>query len=517
VILAELVEARATTFGDKSVFRFLDTGADWSFADLARRARRVASQLAAVEAGARVGIIAEDRAAFCDAFFGAHARGAVPVPLGLAGTVGSDPWRAVARDRIEHFGLTAILTQPGAADGLRTALAPTTGVGVDGDRGEPVAELGASPHAFVQPSSGTTGDPKGVVVGHAALLANLAAIGEHWDLGADSIGLSWLPLFHDMGLIGTTINAVYQGGTLYQWPTASFLRSPGRFLQLVDELDVSAAVAPPFALQLVTRRQQRRASTMDLSRVHSVLVGAELIRPEVLDELTSTFAPLGLAPGALTPTYGLAEATLGVTAVPAGAGYRVVDADRHPAVSCGVPLPGVEVATTPEGEVLVRSPGLMDGYLGDPDATAAAIVDGWLHTGDTGVVVDGELVVLGRTKEMINRGGLRLPASDFELALAGVEGVLPDRIVAFADTDGGQERVVVLAESRWTDRAGEAVLAARARLADAGLTVDVVELVRPGSIPRTTSGKLRRGAARDLWRAGQARASVADRALAVDD
>jgi len=483
VIVAELVEARAATFGDKSVFRFLDTGADWSFAALARRARCVAGQLAGLEAGARVGIIAEDRAAFCDAFFGAHARGLVPVPLGLAGTVGS----------------------------------PTRVLGVDGGRGDPVAELGTAPHAFVQPSSGTTGDPKGVVVGHAALLANLAAIGEHWGLGADAVGLSWLPLFHDMGLIGTTINAVYQGGTLYQWPTASFLRSPGRFLQLVDELDVTAVVAPPFALQLVTRRQQRRGSAMDLSRVRSVLVGAELIRPEVLDEFAATFTPLGLPPGAVTPTYGLAEATLGVTAVPLGAGYRVVDADRHRAVSCGVPLPGVDVATTPEGEVLVRSPGLMDGYLGDPDATATTIVDDWLHTGDTGVFVDGELVVLGRTKEMINRGGLRLPASDFELALAGVEGLLPDRVVAFADTDGDRERVVVLAESRWTDRAGEAVLAARARLADAGLTVDVLELVRPGTIPRTTSGKLRRGAARDVWRAGQAGASVADRAVSVDD
>ncbi len=502
--LSELLETRAAEFGAKSVFRFLDSGADWSFTDLERRARRVATQLADVPPGARVGILAEDRAAFCDAFFGAHARGVVPVPLGVAGTVGTEAWRAVARDRVRRFGLAAVLTDPGAVDGLAPALAPTPVVGVDGEHGDPVRALGVAPHAFVQPSSGTTGDPKGVVIGHGALLANLAAIGEHWDLGSTDVGLSWLPLFHDMGLIGTMINALFLGGTLYHWPTASFLRSPGRFLQLVGELDVTMTVAPPFALQLVARRQQRRVSTVDLSGLRSILVGAELIRPEVLVDFNAAFAPYGLRPTAVTPSYGLAEATVGVTAMPAGSAFRIVDLDPHPAVSCGSPLPGVEVACTEAGEVVVRSPALMEGYLDDPAATAATVVDGWLHTGDTGALVDGELVVLGRTKEMINRGGLRLPASDFELALAGVDGLLPDRVVAFADTDGPAERVVVLAESRWTDRAGEAVLGARARLAEAGLPVDVVELVRPGFIPRTTSGKLRRAAARDAWLASRA-------------
>jgi acyl-CoA synthetase (AMP-forming)/AMP-acid ligase II len=142
---------------------------------------------------------------------------------------------------------------------------------------------------------------------------------------------------------------------------------------------------------------------------------------------------------------------------------------------------------------------------------------GVLHTGDTGVLVDGEVVVLGRTKEMVNRGGVRLPASDFELALQGVDGLLPDRIVAFADTEAGSERVIVLAESRWTDRAGEAVLASRARLVEAGLPVDVVELVRPGFIPRTTSGKLRRAAARERWRADEAVDSAAERVVGITD
>ena len=272
-------------------------------------------------------------------------------------------------------------------------------------------------------------------------------------------------------------------------------------MQLVAELGVTIPIAPPFALQLVTRRQTRRPATVDLRRVRHLLVGAEQIRPEVLDEFTHAFSSCGLGAGVISPTYGLAEATLAVTANPPGVPYRVVEVGRHRLVACGRPLPGIDVQLSEDSELLVTSPALMDGYLDDPGATAATMSDGVLHTGDTAALVDGEIVIVGRQKEMINRGGLRLPATDFELALAGVEGILADRVVAFADLTEAGERVVVLAESRWTTRAGEAVLAARARLADAGLPADVVEIVEPGFIPRTTSGKLRRAAARTQWRA----------------
>jgi Acyl-CoA synthetases (AMP-forming)/AMP-acid ligases II len=500
--LSELVAVRAEERGDHAAFRFIDSGTEWSYGELAERSGRVGGFLAArgLVPASHVGILTDDRATFCEAFFGAHAAGVVPVPLGIAGRVGSISWRAVLRDRVARFGLGAILTDPARVTELASALAPTPVFGIDGGVGSP-AEFGdPAPHAFIQPSSGTTGDPKGVVVSHRAVLANLAAIGQHWELGPDDIGLSWLPLFHDMGLIGTMINAIFQGATLYHWPTASFLRSPGRWLQLVAELGVTIPIAPPFALQLVTRRQQRRPSVVDLGCVRHLLVGAEQIRPEVLDDFSAAFAPMGLGPGVISPTYGLAEATLAVSANPAGAPYRVVEVGRHRLVSCGRPLPGISVSLTGDQELVVRTPALMDGYLDDPVATAAAIGSGELRTGDTAAILDGDVVILGRQKEMINRGGVRLPASDFELALAGVDGVLPDRIVAFADVDETGERVVVLAESRWTTRAGEAILASRARLADAGLPVDVVELVPPGFIPRTTSGKLRRAEARERWR-----------------
>jgi acyl-CoA synthetase (AMP-forming)/AMP-acid ligase II len=500
--LVELMEEQAVRYDRTPLYRYLDTGLEWTFADLAVRAARVAGQLASggVEPGARVGILAADRAAFSDAFFGLQHLGAIPVPLGIAGKVGSEAWTALLADRVARFGLVAVATEPAVAPELAAVVAPARAIGVDGERGNPVPPGPASAIALVQPSSGTTGDPKGIVVSQRALLANLAATEEQWELDASDSGLSWLPLFHDMGLIGTVINALHLGGTLHHWPTESFLRSPSRWLSLVGELRITVAIAPPFALELVTRRMRRRGGDVDLSALRHLLVGAEQIRPEVLEAFTEVAGPCGLAPEALCPTYGLAEATLAVSATPAKVPYRVVEDERHRFTSCGPPVPGVEVALDDAGELLVRSPGVMDGYLDDPEATAAALAGGWLHTGDAARIVDGEVVIVGRRKEMVNRGGQRLPASDFELAVHGVDGVLPDRVVAFGDRGPDGERVVLLAESRRRGaHAGEIVLALRARLADAGLAADVVELVRPGFIPRTTSGKLRRGAAHDAW------------------
>lgn len=503
--LAELVEARAARYDGKVLYHYLDSGEEWTYAQLPVRAARVAGQLAAVGVvpGARVGVLADDRGVFSDAFFGLQHLGAIPVPLGIAGRPGTDAWAAVPRDRVERFGLVAIATDSATAAALVPALGRTPAVAVDGGRGNPVPAGPPDPVAFVQPSSGTTGDPKGIVIGQQAVLANLATIREQWDLSDRERGLSWLPLFHDMGLIGTVLNALFIGGALYHWPTESFLRSPGRWVTLLGELGVTAAVAPPFALELITRRWRRRGGEADLRALRTLLVGAEQIRPEVLEGFAEVFEPLGLHAHALCPTYGLAEATLAVTATPRDTRFSTFDDGLYRWVSCGRAVPGVEVRVDDgTGELLVRTTAAMTGYLDDPVATEAAFTEGWLHTGDAAQIVGNEVVIVGRLKEMINRNGARVAASDFELAAHGVEGVLPDRVVAFGDVGPEGERVVLLAESRYRSaRAGEVVLALRARLADAGLPADVVELVAPGFIPRTTSGKLRRGAARDAWRA----------------
>jgi fatty-acyl-CoA synthase len=503
--LVELMDERATRLDANVLYDYLATGEQWTFAQLPVRAARVAGQLRAVGVapGERVGILAEDRAVFCDAFYGLAHLGAVPVPLGLAGRAGSESWCVVLRDRVERLGLVALATDAASAAALGTAVPEIRAVGVDGSRGNPAPAGPVSPIAFIQPSSGTTGQPKGIVISQAAVLANLSAIREQWQITESDSALSWLPLFHDMGLIGTVINALWSGGTLHHWPTESFLRSPGRWIELLGELGVTFAIAPPFALELVARRWRRRGGDADLSSVRHLLVGAEQIRPNVIEGFAEVFEPLGLRAEALCPTYGLAEATLAVTAKDGGTRFRTVEDGLHRWVSCGSAVPGVAVRLADEtGELLVRTPAAMTGYLHDPEATEAAFDGEWLRTGDVAQMVDGEVVIVGRLKEMINRNGQRIAASDFELAVQGTEGVLPDRVVAFGDVGDEGERVVLLAESRYRSaRAGEVVLALRARLADAGLPADVVELVPAGFIPRTTSGKLRRGAARELWHA----------------
>lgn len=501
--LVELMDERGTRLDRNVLYSFLATGEQWSFAELPVRAARVAGQLggAGVAPGERVGILAEDRAVFCDAFYGLQHLGAIPVPLGLAGRAGSEPWCAVLRDRVERLGLVALATDEASATALGPSVPEIRAIGVDGARGNPAPAGPDNPIAFIQPSSGTTGHPKGIVISQAAVLANLHAIREQWEITESDSALSWLPLFHDMGLIGTVINALWSGGTLHHWPTESFLRSPGRWVELLGELGVTFAIAPPFALELVARRWRRRGGDADLSSVRHLLVGAEQIRPSVIEGFAAVFEPLGLHPHALCPTYGLAEATLAVTAKPLGSRFRTVRDGIHEWVSCGRAVPDVTVRLDPKtNELLARTPAAMTGYLHDPDATAEAFDGEWLRTGDVAQIVDDEVVIVGRLKEMINRNGQRIAAADFELAVQGTEGVLPDRVVAFGDVGETGERVVLLAESRYRSaRAGEVVLALRAKLADAGLPADVVELVPAGFIPRTTSGKLRRGAARERW------------------
>ena len=418
----------------------------------------MAGQLAAagVGPGEHVGILAEDRAVFCDAFYGLQHLGGIPVPLGLAGHPGSDAWSAVLRDRVERMRLVAIATDDDSATALRAVIPELRAVGVDGSRGNPVPPGPPSPVAFIQPSSGTTGAPKGIVISQAALLANLHSIREQWQVTEADSGLTWLPLFHDMGLIGTVINALWSGGTLYQWPTESFLRSPGRWVELLGELQVTFAIAPPFALELVARRFRRRGGEADLSSVHTMLVGAETIRPGVIEGFAEVFEPLGLPPDALCPTYGLAEATLTVTAKPRGTRFVTVKDGLHEWVSCGRPVPDVEIRLDPEtSELLTRTPAAMTGYLDDPEATAAAFDGEWLRTGDVAQIVDGEVVIVGRLKEMINRNGQRVAASDFELAVQGTEGVLPDRVIAFGDV-GPEGSASCSSPSRATERARRA-------------------------------------------------------------
>jgi fatty-acyl-CoA synthase len=353
-----------------------------------------------------------------------------------------------------------------------------------------------SPAAFVQTTSGTTGDPKGVVVSQRAVLAHIDTLRETFAAGPQDRALGWLPFFHDMGLIGTLLAPLVIGLRSTLWSPAGFLARPSEWFAMVEHTRATIAPVPPVGLDLlakVARRRPVRAGA--LTSLRALLVGSEAVLPATLAAFSRVATPAGLRPDAVLPVYGLAEAVLAVSARRPGDGPRLVDVAGAPHVTCGPAVPGTELRVE-GGELLVRARARMSEYLDDPVATAAALDGEWLRTGDHAVLDGDEVVVLGRLRDAIDRDGQRTPALDYEQAVATVEGVRPDRVVAFSVPRGGREIVVLVAESGRHRDGGRVVLDVRRQLADAGLAVDRVQLVPVGALPRTTSGKVRRTEAR---------------------
>jgi acyl-CoA synthetase (AMP-forming)/AMP-acid ligase II len=390
--------------------------------------------------------------------------------------------------------------------------------------------------AFLQFTSGSTSAPKGVVVTHACLVANLAMIRAAARMDARSCVVTWLPVYHDMGLIGTVLNAVGMHLPLVVLAPRTFLRDPALWLETIARHRGTHTAAPNFAYGLCTKRVTD-TSSIDLSSMQVFICGAEPIVPETLERFARHFAPAGLEPSALVPAYGLAEATLAVTFTPFGAGMQVDEIDAgalgedrvaHPAArgsvllrvpSCGVAMPGLEVRIGTEsgeagpaglpdrvvGEIQVRGPSVTPGYVHDPDATCAArTVDGWLRTGDLGYLSGGRLYPCGRTKDVIILRGRNLHAHDIEALAGALPDVRTGNVVAFGSPDGkGDERLIVVAESRATERSAALEREIRGCVGDAfGVVPDAVVIVAPGTLPKTSSGKLRRAEARAKYAGG---------------
>lgn len=504
--LASLVLARMEHYGDRT-FVVFENGDAWSFADLHDRAVAAAGQLrlAGLTPGERLGIVADEPSEFIDAFLGAQFAGVVPVPLARSGRIGSASWASLVRRRVAAFGLSAIaVSQADLGDtddvDVDLALDPDRGpigarfLSVDGaDRRRVFSEDHGELPAFVQPSSGTTGDPRGIVISHRAVLANLDAMARAWDLGPADVVVSWLPLFHDMGLIGVFLNSLHAGMTLHLSKTSSFVRRPAAWIDTIAATGATMTCAPPSALDIAMRAFDRKSrSDVSLHRLRTIATGAEVVPADVVGRFAERFGALGLPGDAIKPTYGLAEATLCVTMATS------LQRSSRGYVSCGHPIAGVDVRIDDDGEVLVRSTSLMDGYLDDPEETAEVLQDGWLRTGDVGELTDAGLVVHGRRKDMINRGGARVAPSEFEFVIAAAASVPVSRTAVFGHSSVRGEIVVALVEGAKSARSA-LVLKVRRALADAGLPADVVKVVPYGAIPRTTSGKVRRSAARQLF------------------
>ena len=406
-----------------------------------------------------------------------------------------------------------------------------------GDLG-PLPAVAADDTALLQYTSGSTGDPKGVILTHRHLLANIRAMGVAAGAAPSDVFVSWLPLYHDMGLIGAWLAGLYHGFPLAVMSPLAFLARPARWLRAISEQHGTVSASPNFGYELCLRHVSEPELTgVDLSSWRLAFDGSEPVRPGTIRRFSDRFAPYGLRREAMTPVYGLAEAGVGLCFPPLGRGPVVDAVDRGtlarraravPAaaadraalefVSCGRPLPGyqlrvvdtagTELAERREGRVEFAGPSATPGYFRNEAATRALRHGGWLDTGDLGYLAGGELYLTGRVKDIIIRGGRNLHPDELEEAAGRLAGVRQGRVAVFASADPalGTERLVVVAETRLQDEQALAALRDKITAVAAGLLgtpPDEVVLAAPGSVLKTTSGKTRRAATRERYETGE--------------
>jgi 1-acyl-sn-glycerol-3-phosphate acyltransferase len=392
--------------------------------------------------------------------------------------------------------------------------------------------------ALIQYTSGSTGRPKGVVLAHRHLLANIRALGAAAALTPADVFVSWLPLYHDMGLIGAWLTSLYYGIELVVMPPTAFLARPARWLEAVGAHGGTLSASPNFGYELCLRHvSDGDLEALDLSTWRIACNGAEPVSPETIRRFTERFAPCGFRPEVMTPVYGLAEAGVGLTFPPLDRGPMVDAVDRQtlvrsgraePAavddprssrfVACGRPLHGYQVrvvdssdkelADRHEGRIEFTGPSATPGYFRNEEATRDLRRTQWLDTGDVGYTANGDLYLTGRSKDIIIRAGRNLHPDELEIAVGNLPGARKGcvAVFAFSDASRGTERLVVLAESRLFD--SEALAELRRRIT--ALTVDLlgtppddVVLAPPGTVLKTSSGKIRRASCRELYEAGE--------------
>ena len=529
-------------------FRFVGFAAEerlLSWDELRREAARRAAHLAArgLNRGDRLGLVLSDGPEFVLSFIAAVIAGIVPVPV-------SPPTTAKALERygdtlariLEVADARALLTSEqtskvlepllGRKGGSREIWSVETLFAEEAPPFSPPA-ITASDLCFLQFTSGSTSQPKGVMITHASLVANARAFlgPQGLDRRPDDVGVSWLPLFHDMGLIGFVLTPIIGDIPVSIIATNAFGRDPRIWLREIHRRRGTITYAPNFAYAHVTlRAREEDLRSLDLGCLRVAGCGAEPIHAPTLRAFAERFAPAGFRAEALMPSYGLAESTLAVTFHHLGRGLRTDavdpvalkrgDADPVPpafgaaseVVSCGPPFPGHEIAIFDErgralperrvGEVVLRGPSVAAGYFNAPDATAVSWRDGWLFTGDLGYLAGGELYVCGRKKDLIIVRGANYHPQDIEWAVRDLPGIRRWNVAAFSIQDGGVERLAVVAEADPREAADLPRAIAVRVIESVGLEADYVVVVAPGALPRTSSGKLQRSRTRELFLSG---------------
>ena len=513
---------------------------DVPFARIREQALSVAADLVrrGVRKGDRIALVLPTSPEFVQCFFGVLCAGAVPVPL-------YPPLRLGKLDEF-HRRTTAMLKAVDAAmvvtdERIRRFLgvavansAPALGCVTASSLGGPISEaveVAPDDVAVIQFSSGTTNDPKPVALTHANLLSNLATL-EHY-IAADGarpvVGVSWLPLYHDMGLIGKLLSAFYIQAKVVLLPPELFVAVPGAWLRAISRHRGTITAAPNFAFGLCLKRiSDDELEGVDLSSWSICLNGAEAVSAATQRRFSERFARWGFRAKSFTPCYGMAEASLAVTFKAPGTSFKTlgVDGDKLASegivepggkeiVSAGPPLTGMGVeirddhgAALPPGRVghiFVSGPSIMAGYFGRPDLTDQALHDGWLRTGDRGFIHDGEVYVCGRQKDIVIVRGANHAPEEFEAALEGLPGVRTGCAVAvgFVPPGDDDEALAMLVETTSDATAGLAQEVASRVQQHTGILPARVEVLAPGTLPRTSSGKLRRREALNQWLTGK--------------
>ncbi|MEZ5144406.1 MAG: fatty acyl-AMP ligase [Acidimicrobiales bacterium] len=387
--------------------------------------------------------------------------------------------------------------------------------------------------AILQFTSGSTSEPKGVMLPDRVLCANLDAAVEAGDLQDDDVFISWLPLYHDMGLVGMLSIPMTIGRGLVLGAPQDFLARPLRWLEWMSDHRGTVTAGPNFSWVLATRAL-RRAEGLDLSSMRIALNGAEPVDPRSVEAFCAAAAPFGFRPEAVFPAFGMAELAIAGTFPVPLTGLRTDPVDRRvlegerlavPAepgaegtrefVRLGRAVPGLEIRVVdPDsgselgarevGELEIRGTSVTTGYYKNPDATAALFRDGWLRTGDLAYLLDGELVLCGRIKDVIILGGRNVFPEDIERAVATVDGVRPGNIIAFGvEGNKGHERVVVVAEAKGDDHDAIRHEVHHRAMEVSGVPPHEIVLVSPGTLPKTSSGKLQRSLCRQRFLLGE--------------
>ena len=479
---------------------------------------------------------------FAGALMGTMMLGAIPAPLASPMTFGAvDRFLRSLQFVIADSGARCIVTTPR----MRTALAeirsdlaevrsssplPLQVLTPQSDserrardrgalNGPLMASIGASDPGLLQYTSGTTGRPKGVLVSHGALTSNADAIRAGLELTHNDIGVSWLPMFHDMGLIGVLLTCICHPYPMHLLRPAAFVMCPERWLNLISKTRATVSAAPNFAYQLCVDRA-RHGSDLSLDSWRVALNASEQVHRRTMDAFSGRYAEYGFRAASILPAYGMAENTLAVSFAPHEAPPKTIALDRaalqkegvaraaqdavYEAVSVGRAVRGTRIRIRNNaqtlsdnlvGEVEVAGNSQMDGYYGNPAATEEVIRDGWLRTGDLGFMRDGELYIVGRKKEVIIKGGRNIFPTDVEDVALQRDDTIAAAAVGVPDPTSGTDRLLLMVETRQSDPEERATLERLIRgdvLACLSVRIDDIQFCGVGALPRTTSGKIRR-------------------------